>query len=85
MQDGICSSSSSVIDGFGIVGIVSMAPIVVLQLLGMFYEMGLKKKLANNRRRAISLSYSKDLYSNIETLEKILAKKSKQRSISNEK
>jgi len=81
----LATSSSSAIEGFGIVGIVSMTPIVVVQLLGMFYEMSLKKKLAHDRKHAISLSYSRDLYSNIEALEKMLSKKSKRRSKQNEK
>ncbi len=79
MMLAIASTSSSAIAGFGIVGIVSMTPIIVVQFMGLFYNVGLKKKRLFDRRRAISLSYSKDVYSNLEPLEKLLAKKQKTR------
>lgn len=75
MMLAMASSSSNIIEGFGIVGIVSMTPIVVVQLLGLVYNVGLKKKLISDRKHAISLSYTKDKYSNIESLEKMLGKK----------
>lgn len=80
----LASNSTSAIEGFGIVGIVAMTPIVVVQLLGLVYGTSLKKKLLHEQRHAIKLSYSKDIYSNIEPLEKLLAKKNKRRK-ANEK
>ena len=81
----LASNSSSVIEGFGIVGIVSMSPIVVIQIMGLVYNLGIKKKLLLERKHAISLSYTKDMYSNIETLEKLLKNKKKQRRVQDEK
>ena len=79
----LASNSSNSISGFGIIGIVAMTPIIVVQLLGFVYNVGLKKKLISDRKHAISLSYTKDMYSNIENLERMLKKK--KRSGSNEK
>lgn len=63
------SSKVSAISGFGIIGIVSLAPIIVLQLLGFVYKLGLNKKSMLDKRRAINLSYTFEMYSNIEKLE----------------
>lgn len=63
------SSKVSAISGFGIIGIVSLAPIIVLQLLGFIYKLGLNKKSMLDKRRAINLSYTFEMYSNIEQLE----------------
>lgn len=81
----LASNSSSAIEGFGIVGIVAMTPIVVIQILGLFYGTNLKNKLIQDQKHAIKLSYSKDIYSNLEPLKKLLDLKKKQRSKNNEK
>ena len=85
MMLALASNSSSIITGFGIVGIVSMTPIIVVQFMGLFYNIGLKKRLILDRKRAIKLSYTKDVYSNLEKLEKMLSGKKKLRSKQNEK
>lgn len=71
----LASSSSNSIAGFGIIGIVAMTPIVVVQFLGFIYNVGVKKKLIIDRKHALSLSYTKDMYSNVERLEQMLKKK----------
>lgn len=63
------SSKMSAISGFGIIGIVSLAPIIVLQLLGFVYRINLDKKNMLEKKRAIKLSYTFEMYSNIENLE----------------
>ena len=63
------SSYSSAISGFGIIGIVSLSPIIVLQLLGFVYKVELDKQDAKAKRRAINLAYTFEMYSNIEALE----------------
>ena len=79
MMLALASSSSGALSGFGIVGIVSMTPIVVIQLFGLIYNVSLKKKRLSDQKHAISLSYTKDMYSNIETLEKLLNNKERRK------
>lgn len=63
------SSKASSISGFGIIGIVSVSPIIVLQILGFIYKMGLNRQSMKDKKRAIKVSYTFDMYSNIEMLE----------------
>ena len=63
------SSNASALSGFGIIGIVSLSPIIVLQLLGFVYKVELDKQDILDKRRAINVSYTFDMYSNIEALE----------------
>ena len=57
------------VNGFGLIGIVSMCPIVVLQLLGLVYKVELKHKDIQDEKRLINLAYTMDMYSNISELE----------------
>ena len=63
------SANSSAISGFGIIGIVSLSPIIVLQLLGFVYKVELDKQDYLDKKRAINVSYTFEMYSNIENLE----------------
>lgn len=63
------ASHSSSLSGFGVIGIVSLSPIIVLQILGFIYKLGLKKQYRLDKKRAIKVSYTFDMYSNIEMLE----------------
>lgn len=63
------SSYSSAILGFGIIGIVALSPIIVLQLLGFVYKVELDKQEYREKIRAINVSYTFEMYSNIEALE----------------
>ena len=72
------SANSGALSGFGIIGIVSLSPIIVLQLLGFVYRVGLDKKAYLDKKSAIKVSFTADMYSNITTLEneyKILCRK----------
>ena len=74
------SQSSSAMAGFGLIGIVSMSPIIVLQLLGMIYKAEITHKNLIDKRKAIKVSFTADMYSNIQYLEneyKILCRKNK--------
>ncbi len=74
------SMNSSALSGFGIIGIVSVSPIIVLQLLGFVYRVGLDKQAFIDKRRAIKVSYTADMYSNIVALEneyKLMCRKRK--------
>lgn len=63
------SLSSNPMAGFGLIGIVSMSPIIVLQLLGMVYKFELNQKDISDKKRAIKVSFTADMYSNIQSLE----------------
>ncbi|MBQ8452107.1 MAG: DUF1538 family protein [Clostridia bacterium] len=65
----LAASSSNPMDGFGVIGIVGMSPIIVLQLLGLFYRFELIHIKRADQKIALRVSYSADLYSNIEKLE----------------
>ena len=64
----------------GIIGIVSLSPIIVLQLLGFVYRVELDKQDYQDKRHAIKVSFTADMYSNIIALEnehKLLRRKKK--------
>lgn len=74
------SANSGALSGFGIIGIVSLSPIIVLQLLGFVYRVELDKQDFKDKRHAIKVSYTADMYSNIIALEnehKLLSRKRK--------
>lgn len=74
------SSKANALSGFGIIGIVSVSPIIVLQLLGFVYKLELNKKEMQDRKRALKVSYTVEMYSNIQNLEneyKNLSRKNK--------
>lgn len=62
-------SSSGALSGFGLIGIVAMAPIVVLQILGLIYKIELAVKSSKEHKMALKYSYSAEMYSNIHDLE----------------
>lgn len=63
------SANSNALSGFGMIGIVSLSPIIVIQLLGFVYNIGVFKQASLDRKRALKVSYTFDMYSNIENLE----------------
>lgn len=63
------SLNGNSISGFGVIGIVSLSPIIVLQVLGFIYKLSLNRKLILDKKRAINVSYTIEMYSNIERLE----------------
>ncbi len=66
---GLAAGTANPLDGFGIIGIVSMSPIIVLQLLGFVYRIEMIVKQKKEQKHAIKLSYSAEMYSNIQELE----------------
>ena len=65
----LASQTTSSVDGFGLIGIVGMCPIVIIQLLGLIFNFVVMHNNKKEQRKAIRLSYSADMYSNIEELE----------------
>ena len=66
---GLASGTANPLDGFGLIGIVSMSPIIVLQILGLVYRVELVIKTKKEHRLALKLTYSAEMYSNIQDLE----------------
>jgi len=66
---GLASGTPNPLDAFGIIGIVSMSPIIVLQILGLVYKFELVYKERKEHRHALKLTYSAEMYSNMEDLE----------------
>ena len=66
---GLASGTANPLDGFGLIGIVSMSPIIVLQILGLVYRIELVLKTKKEHRMALKLTYSSEMYSNIQDLE----------------
>lgn len=65
----MAAQTTAAMDGFGLIGIVSMCPIVVLQIFGLAFKIKMHSKELASQRNAIRVSYSADMYSNIEKLE----------------
>lgn len=65
----LATQTSSAVNGFGLIGIVSVSPIIVLQILGLVYRFVLRRKDILEQRHSVSLSYTMDMYSNMEALE----------------
>ncbi len=65
----LAAQTSSAVDGFGLIGIVGMCPIVVLQILGLVYRINMFSRDRREHKNAIRVAYSTDMYSNIEKLE----------------
>jgi hypothetical protein len=74
----LAAQTSSPLAGFGLIGIVSMSPIIVLQILGLIYKFELKRKDVFDHRRSVSISYTMDLYSNMQALEEEYKRKYKE-------
>ena len=75
----LAAQTSSPLAGFGLIGIVSMSPIIVLQILGLIYKFELKRKDVFDHRRSVSISYTMDLYSNMQALEEEYKRKYKEK------
>lgn len=62
-------SSGNALSGFGLIGIVGMSPIIVIQILGLIYRIDLSIKTQKEKKMALKLSYSTEMYSNMSKLE----------------
>ena len=70
MMISLAGSVSTSAQGFGIVGIVAMSPIVVIQILGLIYRIEVIAKTRRVEKRMLKIVYSDDMYSNMENLER---------------
>lgn len=65
----LASGSVNPLNGFGLIGIVAMSPIVVLQILGLVYRIEIAIKTRKEHKLAIKYAYSAEMYSNMYELE----------------
>lgn len=55
--------------GFGIMAFVAMVPIIVIEAMGVIYQLQIKNKILSEKRRRKALSNNEDELSNIEDME----------------
>lgn len=65
----IAGSFGNALSGFGLIGIVGMSPIIVIQVLGLVYRIDVMIKNKQDKKMALKLSYSTEMYSNMSKLE----------------
>lgn len=70
MMIALAGSVSTSSQGFGLVGIVAMSPIIVIQILGLVYKVEIYAKDRKTEKKMLKLVYSDDMYSNMENLER---------------
>lgn len=66
---GFASSSGSSLEGFGLIAIVGAFPILVLEAIGVAYNIKMKTLKSKEYKKALRISYGLDMYSNIDALE----------------
>lgn len=66
---GLASKNGGAAEGFGLIAIVGMMPILVLEIMGIVYK--IKVDASSNRayKKALRISYGLEMYSNIDSLE----------------
>lgn len=69
LMTGFASKHGGAIEGFGLIAIVAMLPILVLEVLGIAYKIKLNASSNRAYKKALRISYGIDMYSNIESLE----------------
>jgi len=76
---GFSLGAGNAAEGFGLIAIVGMIPILVIEILGVIYRIKLAEKDRQSYRLALRISYGADAYSNMDALEeehnKLMAKK----------
>lgn len=66
---GFASKNGGAVEGFGLIAIVGMVPILVLEILGVIYKIKINAHSTKEYKRALRISYGLDMYSNIDSLE----------------
>ncbi len=66
---GFAGANGGAAEGFGLIASVGMMPILMLEILGVIYNLQLKIHTTKDYKRALRISYGFDMLSNIESLE----------------
>lgn len=69
LMTGFAASNGGAAEGFGLIAIVAMMPILMIEMLGIVYKFKLGASSARAYRKALRISYGIDMYSNIDSLE----------------
>lgn len=69
MMIGFAGGNGDSANGFGLIASVGMMPILVLEILGVIYKIKLSAHERKEYQKALQISYSMDIFSNIEKLE----------------
>jgi len=72
---GFATGLGSAGEGFGMVAIVSMMPIIMIEALGVVYNIKVKAHEKRSYRVALRIAYGADAYSNMDALEEEHAKR----------
>jgi len=72
---GFAESTSAGAEGFGLIAIVSMMPILVLNILGIVYRIKIIESNKQRERIALRIAYAERAYSNMDKLEEEYSKR----------
>lgn len=82
---GYASGMGNIGEGFGLIAIVSMMPILVIELLGLVYKIKLASKEKHSYAVALRIAYGADAYSNMDELEEeynqLIAKREQEKEL----
>ncbi len=62
---GLAGSTTS---GFGTLGVMTMTPVLVMELLGLAYKFSIKAELKKSQKMLLKLSKTEDIFSNVNNL-----------------
>jgi len=81
---GFASVNGGASEGFGLIAVIGFMPILVLELMGVIYNIKLKVNASKEYKKALRISYGLDMYSNIESLEEAYNRRQQFKIISEE-
>ena len=64
------AGATSALDGFGVLAFVSMMPLIVVEAIGIVYQIQIKSKQIAEQKRKVALSIGEDKLSNLTAMEK---------------
>ena len=68
---GFASASGSSLEGFGLIAIVGAFPILILEAIGVAYNIKMRALKTKEYKKNLRISYGIDVYSNIDALEEV--------------
>lgn len=66
---GFAANNGGSQEGFGLIAIVGMMPILVIEILGVIYKLKIHRISAKEYKKNLRIAYGMDVYSNIDSLE----------------
>ncbi len=84
IMTGFAASNGGAAEGFGLIAIVALVPILVLEVLGIVYKIKLSAASQKAYKKALRISYGIDMYSNIDSLEEAYNRRKQLETLKNE-